>query len=164
MKAIEYLIERSTEPNRIFFGEILAFRKSGTLLVRVDEVNSSQMECHLLYTAGASPNSPGPGDSVLVWVSGRTDVPGVVLGRVGPAAPRRRAKEEIFVEASGKPDSEKEPTPDELVIEAKKNLTIRCGEGSITLREDGKILVKGKDLVSRATRMNRIKGGAVSIN
>ncbi|HKM56274.1 MAG TPA: hypothetical protein VJY33_22910, partial [Isosphaeraceae bacterium] len=54
--------------------------------------------------------------------------------------------------------------PDELIFEAKQSLTLKCGEGSITLRGDGKILIKGKDLVSRAQRMNRIKGGAVAIN
>jgi len=41
---------------------------------------------------------------------------------------------------------------------------LRVGDGSITIREDGKVLIKGKDLVSHAQRMNRIKGGAVSIN
>ena len=51
-----------------------------------------------------------------------------------------------------------------MVLEAKRRLTLKCGDGSITIREDGKILIKGKDLVSHATRMNRIKGGAVQIN
>ena len=48
--------------------------------------------------------------------------------------------------------------------EAKHQLTLRVGEGTISIREDGKILIKGTDLVSHAQRMNRIKGGAVSIN
>ena len=52
----------------------------------------------------------------------------------------------------------------DVLLEAKENLTLRVGAGSITLRKDGKILIRGKDLVSRADRMNRIKGGAVSIN
>ena len=59
---------------------------------------------------------------------------------------------------------EREPIPEVLVLEAKSSITLRVGEGSITIREDGKILIKGKDLVSHAQRMNRIKGGAVSIN
>ena len=54
--------------------------------------------------------------------------------------------------------------PDELVLEAKHTLTLRVGDGSITIREDGKILIKGKDLVSHAARTNRIKGGSVQIN
>jgi hypothetical protein len=54
--------------------------------------------------------------------------------------------------------------PEHLLIEAKKSLTLRVGDGSITIREDGKILIKGKDLVSHAKRMNRIRGGSVAIN
>jgi hypothetical protein len=54
--------------------------------------------------------------------------------------------------------------PESLVLEAAEELTLRVGQGSITLGKDGKILIKGKDLVSHAQRMNRIKGGSVSIN
>jgi hypothetical protein len=53
---------------------------------------------------------------------------------------------------------------DTLVLEARDSLTLRVGDGSITIRADGKILIKGKDLVSHAQKMNRIKGGAVAIN
>jgi hypothetical protein len=51
-----------------------------------------------------------------------------------------------------------------LVLEATREMTLRVGDGSITIRKDGKILIKGTDLVSHAKRMNRVKGGAVSIN
>jgi len=89
------------------------------------------------------------GDTVLVWLSDNDGERGVVLGRIGP---------------SRAPAAKQQDTPDEIVIQAKKNLTFKCGDGSITLRKDGKILIKGKDLVSRAKRMNRIKGGSVAIN
>lgn len=55
-------------------------------------------------------------------------------------------------------------TADEIVIEAGKSLTLKVGDGSITIREDGRILIKGKDLVSHAKRNNRIRGGSVQIN
>lgn len=90
-----------------------------------------------------------PGDEVLVWLPAAMNERGVILARTGP--PR--------VEA---------PSPDEppaiLVVEARQALILRVGDGSITIREDGKILIKGTDLVSHAQRMNRIKGGAVAIN
>jgi hypothetical protein len=94
-----------------------------------------------------------PGDKVLV--AGAGSLPrAVILGRIG--APR--AVEKLMTELPAT-----EP-PDELVLEAKHSLTLRVGEGSITIREDGKILIKGRDLVSHAQRLNRIRGGAVSIN
>lgn len=55
-------------------------------------------------------------------------------------------------------------TPDELVIEAGRALTIRCGAGSIQLRHDGRVLIQGLDIVTRAARTNRIKGGQVVVN
>ena len=51
-----------------------------------------------------------------------------------------------------------------VVLEAKNEIILRCGKGSITLRRDGKIVVKGTDLVSRALRNNKIKGSSVAIN
>lgn len=49
-------------------------------------------------------------------------------------------------------------------IEARRELELRCGKSSVTLRQDGKIEFRGTDIVSRATRRNRIKGGSVAIN
>ena len=43
-------------------------------------------------------------------------------------------------------------------------VTLKCGDGSIAMRRDGKILIKGLDLVSHAARTNRVKGGSVAIN
>jgi len=53
---------------------------------------------------------------------------------------------------------------DELIITANKQLTLRCGESSITLTAAGKIIIRGKYIVSRASGLQRIKGGAVQIN
>ena len=45
-----------------------------------------------------------------------------------------------------------------------KEIVLECGEGSITIRKDGKIVIKGTHLLSRAAGVNRIKGGQVNIN
>jgi hypothetical protein len=49
-------------------------------------------------------------------------------------------------------------------LEAREEIVLRCGKGSITLRKDGKIAIKGTHLLSRATGVLRIKGGQVNIN
>ena len=51
-----------------------------------------------------------------------------------------------------------------VVIEANDELVLRCGASSVTLRKDGKLIIKGKNLVSRASQTNRIKGGKVAVN
>lgn len=100
------------------------------------------------------------GDAVLCWLENDDHGRGVILGRIGPA--ETTAGEDDMASTTG--PEEGSQAPDTLVIEAKQSLTLRVGEGSITIREDGRILIKGKDLVSHAQRMNRIKGGAVAIN
>ena len=52
----------------------------------------------------------------------------------------------------------------ELVLETKKELTLVCGKSSITLRSDGRIIVKGVEILSRASRTNKIRGASVQIN
>lgn len=51
-----------------------------------------------------------------------------------------------------------------LIFTAHEEIVLRCGKSSVTLRQDGKILIQGEHVVSRANGTNRIKGGAVAIN
>jgi uncharacterized protein (DUF2345 family) len=51
-----------------------------------------------------------------------------------------------------------------LVVTAKRQLVLRCGEASITLTRDGKVLVRGRYVSNRSTGVMRIKGGSVQIN
>jgi hypothetical protein len=51
-----------------------------------------------------------------------------------------------------------------VVLEGKEEVVLRCGEASITLRKDGKVLVRGAYIETQAKGVNRIKGGAVKIN
>lgn len=109
---------------------------------------STPRECAVLQT-GDKLLRLIEGDPVLVWLPPGDSDHGVIVGKIAsPAA---------VAEASGQ-------IPDELVIEARSGLTIKCGDGSITFRADGRILVKGKELVSHAQGRNRIRGGSVAIN
>ena len=120
----------------------------GTISVALHEGDVT-LACVVLQ-AGHDPLLYAEGDEVLVWRDPGTPGRGVILGRIGAT--------------HAVPVLESDAMPDELVLEARQNLVLKCGDGSITLRADGKVLIKGKELVSHAQRMNRIKGGAVSIN
>jgi hypothetical protein len=127
-------------------GTVIRLDAAGARVV-LEEGVTEEIDCDLLHASSAPPRLI-VGDTVLVWRTTSSDR-GVLIGRIGPSGA------DLHGHAG---------TPDELVIEAKHSLCLRVGDGSITIREDGKILIKGKDLVSHAQRMNRIKGGAVSIN
>ncbi len=51
-----------------------------------------------------------------------------------------------------------------VVLDAKEEILLRCGGSSILLRKDGKIVLKGKEIVSRASGTNKIRGASVKIN
>ena len=51
-----------------------------------------------------------------------------------------------------------------VVLEAHREIVLRCGKASITLTPDGRIRIRGTDLLSRSSGGHRIKGASVSIN
>jgi hypothetical protein len=52
----------------------------------------------------------------------------------------------------------------QVVLEGKDRIELRCGKAKIVLTSDGKVLVKGTDIVSRSEGPNRLKGASIQIN
>jgi hypothetical protein len=52
----------------------------------------------------------------------------------------------------------------QVVIQGEDQIVLKCGESSITLTKAGKIIIRGKYLLSRASGVNRILGGSVQVN
>jgi hypothetical protein len=137
-----FVLGAKVEGGVMFRGVVAATASDGRVVVtRQGTQPPETWQCELLEKTDGCRLTLAPGDAVLVCGDADHNS-GVVLGRIGVAG-------------SG---------ADEVVVEAGKTLVLRCGDGSITLRADGKILIKGKDLVSHAQRTNRIKGGSVAIN
>lgn len=65
-----------------------------------------------------------------------------------------------------KVDEPKDVTIDgeKITFDAKEQITLKCGQSSITLTRSGKVLIRGAYLLSRSTGVNSIKGGSVQIN
>jgi hypothetical protein len=51
-----------------------------------------------------------------------------------------------------------------VAIEARNEIVLRCGQASITLHRNGKVMLNGTQVVSQSTGVNRIRGGSVEIN
>ncbi|HKE46326.1 MAG TPA: DUF6484 domain-containing protein [Steroidobacteraceae bacterium] len=102
----------------------------------------------------------------------RTTQPPSVLLLLENGDPRRPIILGLVGDTLVVPRTEKETQPEpELVLDAKRlvfsgqeEIVIRCGDGSITLTRDGRIVLKGRELVSRATEANKIRGAVVAIN
>lgn len=153
------LFEELLGSTSLLRGEVCSKEECGHI-VRVHQGAESWFVTAETLITSDVPLTLSPNDRVLCLVEAENHEHGVILGRLGGVTPRPETHERIrraAIETDDQPQ-------DSLTIEAKHSLTLRVGDGSITIREDGKILIKGKDLVSHAQRMNRIKGGAVSIN
>jgi len=161
MNAIESSASIGVGYRQVQRGRVASLNTDGTFMIAV--ADGSVVRCEALVVPGTDLRYLDPGDEVLVWRENLEVGSAVVLGKIGRGDVERHESTEAETFDYPMPD-EREAIPGELVLEAKHCLTLRVGDGSITIREDGKILIKGKDLVSHAQRMNRIKGGAVSIN
>jgi hypothetical protein len=51
-----------------------------------------------------------------------------------------------------------------MVIEAEREIVLRCGKSSLVLCRDGRVLIRGTNLISRSSGPNRIKGASISLN
>ena len=51
-----------------------------------------------------------------------------------------------------------------IEIEGQDEVVIQCGEASITLRRNGRVIIRGTYVESRSRGTNRIKSGVVLIN
>lgn len=51
-----------------------------------------------------------------------------------------------------------------IEIEAADEVTLRCGQASITLRRNGRVVIRGTYIESLSKGTNQIKGGSVLIN
>ena len=49
-------------------------------------------------------------------------------------------------------------------IEGQDEIVLKCGEASITLRRNGRVVIRGAQVETRAAGLNRIRGGSVAIN
>lgn len=116
---------------------------TGEILVEIDEGTPRRVLCDFLESAANHRIALEPGDPVLISPPTSLDEKGCVLGKVGPY---------------------RAPETSHVVISADEELTIKCGEGSITIRENGQVLIKGLDIVSHAKRRNRVRGGSIQLN
>ncbi|MCB1053378.1 MAG: hypothetical protein KDC71_22440 [Acidobacteria bacterium] len=106
----------------------------------------------------------------LVQMDGDQLVPASALAHVNLQSPpqsvllitpQNNAEPIIVGLVQNEPESDK---PQRLVLDAEQEIEIACGDARISLRRDGRIEIRGVELISRASKGNRIKGAYVNIN
>jgi len=92
---------------------------------------------------------------VLSFEGGNASLP-IVMGVLKTGVPQALAAPagQVEVDSDGQ----------RMVVSAREQLVLKCGNASITLTKAGKVLIAGSYVSSYSSGMNRIKGGAVQIN
>lgn len=125
-------------PGPVIRARVLRLDDQGLIVVAG---TSAELQCEVLESQSGA--ALAPGDTVMVAMPDAIDGFGVVLGRVC------RHKGEATAR---------------VVVAASQSLTLQCGESSIDLRADGKVVIRGDDVLVRAKGTKRIRAGSVSIN
>jgi len=97
---------------------------------------------------------------VLAFENGDRALP-IIMGVVQESSVRDT---EAMMRADSSAELEVVVDRKRIVIEAEREIVLRCGKGSIVLSRNGKIVIKGTNLASRASGQNKIKGSSVGIN
>jgi hypothetical protein len=116
---------------------------------------------------------------LLTFEDGRPDAP-IITGLLQPLIHTEQDDEpepELELpdgDADGEPgEVELEPTDGSLdarvdgrrvEIEAADEIVLRCGQASIVMRRNGRVVIRGTYVETRSRGVNRVKGGSVEIN
>ena len=101
-----------------------------------------------------------PGESAMQTESSEFDALLRAPGK--PRAETERAEPAVTQEAD--PVIEADIDGRRVRIVAKDEIVLECGNASITLRRNGRIIIKGTYVETCSEGTNRIKGGQVRIN
>lgn len=94
------------------------------------------------------------GDPRLPLIVGRIVQPGAQVEPEGERLPVEPDGERLAVERDG----------ERVRIVAGERLELRCGGATILMERDGRITIRGAQVVSHASGANRIRGGSVHLN
>jgi uncharacterized protein DUF6484 len=142
-------------------GRLVAIDREGCPLVTLDEH-------HAPVRARVGTSEPRPSDEelqqgpkVLLWLEHGDPLSPVIVGFIrdgfalsGPSAVPEVPDCGEVVRVNGKT----------LLLEGEQEIVLHCGQGTLILRADGQIILKGTRLVSRASETNKIRGASVQIN
>jgi uncharacterized protein DUF6484 len=96
------------------------------------------------------------GRNVLVLFEGgnwrRPIIIGVLEAPMAQTAPP--ATRGVAVQADG----------ERCVIEAEREVVLKCGDASITLTRAGKVLIRGRYILSRSTGCQKVQGASIELN
>ncbi len=168
---------KDVAPGEIIIGVLTGINEQGQPLVSFQE-NITDTSVVALSTVALHQQQIGR-QVALLFAEGNPEKP-IIMGLIHSALDamienfEMLADSEVALEENPKDahdNTELAPKIDDVyldgkrvVLEGKEEIVLKCGDASITLTKAGKILIRGKYLLSRSTGVNRILGGSVQVN
>ena len=144
-------------------GKIVAVGEDGRILVDYPDNPAGPLEAR--YVANrffANETDFENGAPVLLGFENGDPELAIIIGRLRDTVPRpdtlkvsmpvEKEPEEVLLDGK------------RVVLEAAEEIELRCGKSSLILTKDGKVVMKGVEVVSRALKTNKIRGASVKIN
>jgi len=147
-------------------GQIVQITEQGEALVDYPGNPKGPVKARLVIDALSLPHNPADGSIPVLLFFEKSDpalpiIVGIIRETLYPPPPPRPLEEVI-----SPIERPRKVTIDDrkMVLDAKEEIVFRCGKSCVKLRKDGKIIVKGVQIVSRASGTNKIKGASIRIN
>ena len=147
----EHLTNLTNSPTGVLQAELSGQNRAGQPLVRFGEPSARPRKAQAAWLPYEPDWKASAGKRVLIAFEEDDLERPVILGfldaPVCKVAPPTASEDEAVRVVRGK---------DELILE--------CGKARVHLRSDGRIVLRGTELLSRSSGANKIKGGSVQIN
>lgn len=143
-------------------GCIAGTTKLGSILVKFDdnEIKPAKLISGLNRKELTNEETRGR-EVLIVFERGDPDKP-IIVGLMEDPLENLVSLE--LEDGNGKQSKEFAIDGKRITITAEDEVELKCGKGGITVRKDGKIIIKGTHILSRSSGPQRIKGASVSIN
>lgn len=129
-------------------------------LVEVDSLGAPRVECEGLILEARTTIALGSRDVgrtlVIAFERGNQSFP-IVIGALHEPL-------EILAARPNTSVSEAEIDGERVVLSAKREIVLECGQASLTLKRDGRVIIQGTHVLSRSSGPNRIKGATINLN
>ncbi|MBZ9973979.1 MULTISPECIES: DUF6484 domain-containing protein [unclassified Mesorhizobium] len=131
----------------VVIGLLIGFEEGAPLVVFVGNPGETALKARSLANLDAS----AVGAEVALLFEGGDPGRPLVVGRIVDPV---HAREQVQVMRDG----------EAVTLNAKERIELRCGLASIILEKNGRISIRGSQLSSQASGVNRVRGAAVHLN